>query len=136
MTSVLDKSLSIADAAEHLGVSAHALRYYERDGLLLRPVERSSSGHRRYSARDLDWLRLITRLRATGMPIREVRAYAALVRGGGGNESARLALLRAHRERVLAQLAEVQDNLSAIDYKIGIYEDLTSSAREGVDSRT
>ena len=34
----------------------------------------------------------------------------------------RLDLLRAHRQEVLARLAEVQDHLGAIDYKIGIYE--------------
>jgi DNA-binding transcriptional MerR regulator len=55
------------------------------------------------------------------MPIRDVRRYAALVRAGDGNEAERLALLRAHRQQVLTQLAEVQDHLGAIDRKIGIY---------------
>ena len=57
------------------------------------------------------------------MPIRDVRRYAALVRDGDGNEQARLDLLRAHRQLVLARLAEVQEHLGAIDYKIGIYVD-------------
>ena len=47
---------------------------------------------------------------------------AALVRAGDGNEAERLALLKAHRERVEAQLAEVTGHLRAIDHKIGIYE--------------
>jgi len=55
------------------------------------------------------------------MPIRDVRRYADLVRQGDGNEQERLDLLRAHRQQVLAQLAEVQDHLGAIDAKIGIY---------------
>ena len=63
----------------------------------------------------------VTCLRATGMPIRDVRRYADLVRAGDGTEEERLDLLRAHRI-VLAQLAEVQDHLGAIDRKIGIYE--------------
>ena len=54
---------------------------------------------------------MITRLRSTGMPIREVRRYAELVRAGDGNEAERLALLGAHRERVQAQLAEVTGHL-------------------------
>ncbi|RNL78588.1 MerR family transcriptional regulator [Nocardioides marmorisolisilvae] len=115
-------SLSIAEAAEHTGLTAHTLRYYERDGLLLESVERSTSGHRRYTERDLTWIQLITRLRSTGMPIRDVRRYAALVRAGDGNEAERLALLKAHRERVEVQLAEVTGHLRAIDVKIGIYE--------------
>ena len=70
--------LTIAEVAERTGLTRHALRYYERDGLML-GVGRADSGHRRYSERDLGWIELITKLRATGMPIREVRRYAELV---------------------------------------------------------
>ena len=118
----MDTSLSIAEAAEHTGLTAHTLRYYERDGLMLASPARSTSGHRRYSEQDLGWIQMITRLRSTGMPISDVRRYAALVRAGEGNEAERLALLKEHRARVEAQLAEVTGHLRAIDHKIGIYE--------------
>lgn len=114
---------SIAEAAAATGLTADTLRYYERDGLMLRPVARSATGHRRYSDGDLTWINLLTCLRGTGMPIRDVRRYAELVRSGEGNEQQRLDLLRAHRVQVLAQLAEVQEHLGAIDRKIGIYTD-------------
>jgi DNA-binding transcriptional MerR regulator len=115
-------SLTIAEAAARSGLSAHTLRYYERDGLMLSSVDRAVSGHRRYTDRDLTWIEMISRLRATGMPIRDVRRYAALVRSGDGNEAERLDLLMAHRARVEAQLAQVTAHLRAIDHKIGIYE--------------
>ena len=114
--------LSIAEAAEQTGLTAHTLRYYERDGLMLAAVERSASGHRRYTERDLTWIEMITRLRSTGMPVRDVRRYADLVRAGDGNEAERLALLKDHRARVEAQLREVTGHLRAIDHKIGLYE--------------
>ena len=44
---------------------------------------------------------MVTRLRGTGMPIRDVKRYAELVRAGDGNEQERLALLHTHRERRL-----------------------------------
>jgi DNA-binding transcriptional MerR regulator len=112
--------LTISEVAERTGLTRHALRYYERDGLML-GVGRADSGHRRYSERDLGWIELITKLRATGMPIREVRRYAELVRAGDGNEDERLALLRAHRERVLTQLDMITAHLGAIDIKISYY---------------
>ncbi len=118
-----DSRLTIAEAAARLGLTPDTLRYYERDGLLLTPVGRASSGHRRYSADDLRWIELVTRLRSTGMAIRDVRRYADLVREGSGNEATRLDLLQEHRRTVLAQLAEVQQHLGAIDHKIGIYAD-------------
>jgi DNA-binding transcriptional MerR regulator len=114
-------SMTIAEAAAHTGLTAHTLRYYERDGLMLRAIDRSTTGHRRYDDQDLTWINLLTCLRGTGMPISEVRRYAALVRTGNGNELERLDLLRAHRQRVLGQLAQVQEHLGAIDRKIGIY---------------
>ena len=55
------------------------------------------------------------------MPIAEIRNYADLVRRGDGTERGRLEMMRAHRERVLAQLAEVSSHLQAIDDKIAIY---------------
>ena len=112
--------LTIAEVAERTGLTRHTLRYYERDGLML-GVDRARSGHRRYSEHDLSWLELIAKLRATGMPIREVRRYAELVRAGDGNEGERLALLRAHRERVRAKLEETAAYLDAIDWKISYY---------------
>lgn len=115
------RTLTIAEAAAATGLSAHTLRYYERDGLLLDAVERASSGHRRYTERDLGWLHLLMRLRATGMPIREIREYAELVRRGDGTEPERLALLRAHRDAVRAQLAEAAGHLAAIEMKIDLY---------------
>jgi DNA-binding transcriptional MerR regulator len=123
-----DSGVTIGTAAEVTGLTADTLRYYERDGLMLRPVGRSSTGHRRYTDRDLDWIRLVTRLRATGMPIRDVRHYAALVRSGSGNETDRLELLHAHRRTVLDQLAEVQGHLAAIDHKIELYEAVVAPA--------
>ncbi|MBU2074767.1 MAG: MerR family transcriptional regulator [Actinobacteria bacterium] len=113
---------AIAEAADLTGLTPDTLRYYEKDGLLLRSVPRTSSGQRRYEDSDLRWITLLTRLRATGMPIRDVRRYADLVRAGSGNEEDRLALLHAHRRHVLAQLAAVTEHLGAIEAKIGIYE--------------
>jgi DNA-binding transcriptional MerR regulator len=118
--------LTIAEVAERTGLTRHTLRYYERDGLML-GVSRADSGHRRYSALDLGWIELITKLRATGMPVRGVRRYAELVRAGDGNEDERLALLRAHRERVRAQLDTMAAYLAAIDLKISYYAGATGA---------
>jgi DNA-binding transcriptional MerR regulator len=113
--------LSIAEAARRTGVSVHTLRYYERAGLVVSPVDRTHSGRRRYQQEDLNWISICTKLRATGMPIRAIRRYAELVGAGPGNEAERLALLEAHRADVTARLAEITENLRLIDRKIGVY---------------
>jgi DNA-binding transcriptional MerR regulator len=47
--------MTISEAAREAGLSIYTLRYYERAGLLA-PVERDSSGHRRYSAEEVGWI--------------------------------------------------------------------------------
>ena len=115
-------ALTISDVAERTGLTNHTLRYYERAGLL-NGVGRNGSGHRRYSAADVDWVVLVTRLRATGMPIRKIRRYAELVREGEGNEAERLELLEAHRAEVVAKIDELQHNLELVDYKLSLYRE-------------
>ena len=122
MATITDAGLTIAEAAARAGVSGHTLRYYERIGLVA-PIERNGSGHRRFSAKDIELIIVCRRLRATGMPIRRVREYMELVRDGDGTEAQRLALLEAHREDVRERLAEVSSTLELIDYKIGFYRE-------------
>ncbi len=113
---------SIAEAAEASGLSAHTLRYYERAGLL-EPVDRNRSGHRRYQEADLGRINFLTKLRATGMAIREVRLYAELMKAGEDTNEERLALLEAHREAVLAEVERTARNLELIEWKIGFYKE-------------
>ena len=116
---VREPTYSIAEAAAWTGVTAHTLRYYERIGLL--DVGRRTSGHRRYEARDLQRVAFIGRLRATEMPIRDIRRYFALADAGPATEADRLALLEAHRTRVRARLQEIEQALGVIEHKIARY---------------
>ncbi|GES28291.1 MerR family transcriptional regulator [Streptomyces angustmyceticus] len=126
-----EAGLSIAEAARRTGVSAHTLRYYERAGLVVTPVDRTHSGRRRYHALDLKWITICTMLRATGMPIKGVRRYAELVAAGGGNEAERLEVLESHRDQVLADIAELQENLKLIARKIDVYRDRLAAGDAG-----
>ena len=114
--------LTISAAAEASGLSADTLRYYEREGLVLSKPDRSASGQRRYTEGDMRWLGSLVMLRKTGMPIRDVRAFVALYRKEG-SEPERMAILTAHRERVLADLRAVEGHLAAIERKIDFYKE-------------
>ena len=116
--------LTIGEVSARTGLSVHALRFYEREGLLFNPVRRDASGRRRYDEDTLEWLEVCVILRASGMPVEDVRRYTELVRAGRGNEQERLELLRRHRERVLAQKAALDKGLDIITYKVGVYEDI------------
>ena len=49
---------SIQEVCEKTGLTAHTLRYYEKEGLLT-GVARSTGGFRQYSDEDMEWLGLV-----------------------------------------------------------------------------
>jgi DNA-binding transcriptional MerR regulator len=111
---------TVGEAAAKVGLTVHTLRWYEQEGLIP-PVERDSAGRRRYSQSDLDWLGLLIRLRATGMPVNDMRRYAELARRGDASLVDRLRLFEEHRDRVLERIADLRRDLEVIDYKITVY---------------
>ncbi|RLV08579.1 MerR family transcriptional regulator [Streptomyces griseocarneus] len=113
---------TISEVTEYTGLTAHTLRWYERIGLMPH-VDRSHTGQRRYTDRDLDWLDLVGRLRLTGMPVADMVRYAQMVREGESTFAAREKLLSAHRDDVRRRIAELQSTLDVLDHKIGIYAD-------------
>lgn len=114
--------LSIGQVAERTGLSVHALRFYEREGLLADPVRRESNGRRVYSEDDVDWLTMCIKFRSSGMPLDTIRKYTELVRQGSGNEADRLALLKSHQDHVRAQIEELNECLNVITWKVDIYQ--------------
>jgi DNA-binding transcriptional MerR regulator len=117
-----DGGLSIGQVVQRTGLSVHTLRLYERAGVLAGEIRRDGAGRRVYSAWDVEWLENCMRFRASGMPLAAISRLAQLVRGGPGNEAERLALLRAHKDHIGRQLAQLHDCLELIDTKIAAYE--------------
>ncbi|GAB20078.1 putative MerR family transcriptional regulator [Gordonia effusa NBRC 100432] len=116
-----EPSLTIGQVAQLVEMSVHALRFYEHEQLFVGDVVRTSGGQRRYSPVDVNWLRICIRLRESGMPLAELKKFAALVREGPGNEDARLQLLDAQRERVDAQIHALEHAREIIAWKSEVY---------------
>ncbi|GIJ12486.1 MerR family transcriptional regulator [Micromonospora andamanensis] len=115
-----EPTFTVSEAAHQVGLTTHTLRWYEQEGLVA-PVGRDSAGRRRYTRQDVDWLLLLTRLRRTGMPVRDMRRYVELARQGDGTLGARRALFEEHRVRVLHRMAELEEDLKVLDFKIDHY---------------
>ncbi len=111
---------SIQDVSKKTGLSAHTLRYYEKEGLLTR-VERSPGGFRQYTDEDLERLGLICCLKNTGMSIQEIARFVQLTHEGDHTLEERVELLRAHRERVLERMAEMQKHLDKVTWKLNFF---------------
>ena len=114
-------SYSIGQVAERTGLSAYTLRNYEKEGLL--PfVQKNASGLRVYSDSDISWLSMIECLKATGMPIKEIRQYIEWYKEGDATLSKRLELFRKRRLTVMQELSKLQKILGKVEFKIRLYE--------------
>jgi DNA-binding transcriptional MerR regulator len=120
---MVDKMLTIQEVAAATGLSEHTLRYYERIGLI-HSIARADNGHRRYEQADVDWVVFLTKLRAAGMSIRQMQAYAELQRQGDETLPERVEMLKAVRRHVEAQIDELSEHHRLLDYKIEFYSDL------------
>jgi DNA-binding transcriptional MerR regulator len=117
----MDEGLTIQEAAERAGLSIDTLRYYERAGLLPHVV-RTTGGQRRYDVTNLNGIHFVTKMRATGMPIRRIREYMETPIGPDGTSDERRAILVEHRNSMLDRMQELNDALELIDRKIALYD--------------
>ena len=128
---------SIQDVSKKTGLTTHTLRYYEKEGLIS-GVERSQGGFRQYTDEDLERLGLICCLKNTGMSIQEIARFVQLTHEGDHTLEERVELLRAHREQVLARMAEMQKHLEKVTWKLNFFTEklrLTKPARQKKSER-
>ncbi len=111
---------SIGEFSEVTGLGIHTLRYYEHEGLIT-PM-RNSSNRRRYSDRDIAWIDFIKRLKATGMPIKEIKRYAILRAKGDTTLSERMEMLVQHRQLLKEQIRQLKVHEAKLDEKIVFYQ--------------
>jgi len=111
---------TISDIAKLLGITAHTLRYYEKEGIIA-PI-RNPSGERVYDDSNLAWLRFMMRLKQTQMPISQIKEYAHLYLEGEHTTQARLNLLEDHRNAVQSQIRNLTATEKVLKDKIAAYK--------------
>ena len=108
---------SIHEVCERTGLTAHTLRYYEKERLLP-SVGRSAGGFRQYTDEDMESLTMICCLKNTGMSLQDIARFMELTREGDQTLRERCELLKRHRERVLERMEEMQRHLEKVSCKV------------------
>jgi DNA-binding transcriptional MerR regulator len=111
---------TIKQVSEKTNLSAHVLRYYEKEGLLCH-IGRSKSGIRHYSEDDLEWLGLICCLKNTGMSLKQIKAFVDLSAEGKKTLKQRCDMLAEHKKNVEAQIQEMNRHLEKVSHKIAYF---------------
>ena len=111
----------IGEFAKRTGLTIHTLRYYEKLGLL--HPKRTSGNVRYYDQLDERWLAMILRLKATGMPIKDMQRFAALRKQGEATYAQRMNLLQQHLQHLDGEVAQLLANREKLVEKIQFYND-------------
>lgn len=115
--------MKISEVAERTGLSISTIRFYEKSGLC--PfIKRGSDGKRTFSVTDTEWLVLLASLRATGMPVSEMRAFAELYDSGDETIPERKVALLAHRLSLEARQEELNRCREILDRKLQRYDEI------------
>ena len=117
---------TITEVCERTGLSARTVRYYE-EIRLLPDVRRRSNGRRVYGADDLERLGFVSRLKALGLSLAEIRELNAVYAIGGSTQD----MLTRLRDLLAAHLADVDRRLA----ELGDLRDELLRYRNHVDER-
>ncbi|WP_159572517.1 MerR family transcriptional regulator [Curtobacterium sp. 18060] len=115
--------MRIGDLAAETGASVRSLRYYEEQGLLT--ASRTTSGQRVYDAPAVERVQLVQQLFAAGLPSRTIVQLLPCVDSGHATPES-FALLVAERDRITAQMAELEAARGRLDEVIAISEHPTA----------
>lgn len=125
---------SIGQVAAKTGLSTHALRYYEKEGLL--PfVKKTASGIRVYSEEDINWLVMIECLKGTGMALKDIKQYIDWYIEGDSTLENRLEMFKKQKANLEQQMEQLRKHLEKIDFKIAYYSDAVANGNSDVYAR-
>ena len=122
---------TIKQVAEKLGVAVSTLRYYDKEGLL--PfIDKKENGTRIFKDEDFNGLAIISCMKSSGVPIKDIKKYMDLCAEGDSTLEERMKIFLERKEFVKKQIEELNNVLETIDYKIWYYETAIEAGTENI----
>lgn len=122
---------SISEAAEKLNLTVYTLRYYDKEGLM--PfLERTSNGTRLFKESDIDALKVIECLKATEMPIKEIKNFIDWCSEGDSTLQQRYDMFLERKATVEAQMEELKKTMELIEHKCWYYKSALDAGTEAI----
>lgn len=114
---------TIKEVSEKLNCPAHTIRFYDKEGLLP-DIRRDNHGNRLFEKRDIDWIRLITCFRATGMSVADLKKIVDLALQGDETIGQRRAILESHQAEIKRKQQVLNEAFEAVSQKLEVYNDI------------
>ncbi|MBG9449247.1 MerR family transcriptional regulator [Cytobacillus firmus] len=125
------KTYTISEVAKELDLTVYTLRYYDKEGLM--PfVERTPSGNRLFKESDLSALKVIECLKATGMPIKEIKNFIDWCSEGDATLQQRYDMFLDRKAIAEAQMEELRKTMEVIEHKCLYYKTALEAGTENI----
>ena len=122
---------TIKQVAEKLGVTVSTLRYYDKEGLL--PfIDKKENGTRIFKDEDFNGLAIISCMKSSGVPIKDIKKYMDLCAEGDSTLEERMQIFLERKEFVEKQIEELNNVMKTIEHKIWYYETAIEAGTEDI----
>ncbi len=121
---------TIGQVSEQFNIPVSTLRYYDKEGLF--PYMERQSGIRRFSETEIEALRVIECLKASGLEIKEIKQFMQWCVEGSSTYPQRRQLFEKRRAAVEQEIARLQKALSLLKFKCWYYD---AAVKEGSEER-
>lgn len=122
------KIMQIKEFSEKTGLTQYTIRFYEKKELFR--VKRDEKNRRIYDETDIEWIKMLKRLKDMGMKLSEIKKYSDLRYQGNGTIKERIKILTNHKKYVNIEIEKWQKYLQNLDDKLEIYESFLKSISE------
>lgn len=119
---------TIGQVSEMFDIPVSTLRYYDREGLF--PGMERKSGIRKFSDNEIEALRVIECLKASGLEIREIKQFMEWTTKGSATYQQRKQLFETRLKKVEEEMANLQKTKDMLKYKCWYYETAIQDGNE------
>ena len=119
---------TIGQISEMFNLPISTLRYYDKEGLF--PNIERKSGIRHFSETEVEALRVIECLKASGLEIRDIKQFMEWVTQGSITYAQRKQLFEMRKKAVEEEIRQMQKTLDMLTYKCWYYETAMKDGNE------
>lgn len=119
---------TIGQISEMFNIPISTLRYYDKEGLF--PEMEMRSGIRKFSEKEVEAIRVIDCLKASGLEIKDIKQFMKWCTEGPSTFSKRKELFEKRKEAVEEELKQLQKTMDMLKFKCWYYETAIKDGNE------
>lgn len=117
---------TIKEVADKMDVCEHTIRFWAKNDLF--PfITRDKNNIRKFSEKDLEWVRIVKCLRSVGIDNKSVKRYVDLCLIGDSTIVERYEIIKNTKAKALKEIEELKQQMELLDYKETYYQNLITN---------